>query len=200
MTSTIAAKDVAALRQRTGAGMMDCKAALEETKGDMEKAIDLLRKKGIAKAERRAGRGATEGLIGGYVHFNGKVGVLVEVNCETDFVARTEDFQGLVRDLALHIASAAPLAVSIEEVPKDVLEREREIYRAQAAESGKPEKIWDKMVEGKLKKFYEERVLLEQPFVKDDKQTVGQLVKAVSGKVGENVVVRRFARFQLGES
>jgi len=198
MTSTIAAKDVAALRQRTGAGMMDCKASLEETKGDMEKAIDLLRKKGIAKAEKRAGRGATEGLIGSYVHFNGKVGVLVEVNCETDFVARTEDFQGLVKDLALHIASAAPLSVTIEEVPKDVLDREKEIYRAQAAESGKPEKIWDKMVEGKLKKFYEERVLLEQPFVKDDKQTVGQLVKAVSGKVGENVVVRRFVRFHLG--
>ena len=180
--------------------MMDCKAALEETKGDMEKAIDLLRKKGIAKAEKRAGRGTTEGLIASYVHFNGKVGVLVEVNCETDFVARTEDFQGLVKDLALHIASAAPLSLTIEEVPKDVLDREREIYRAQAAESGKPEKIWDKMVEGKLKKFYEERVLLEQPFVKDDKQTVGQLVKAVSGKLGENVVVRRFARFQLGEA
>jgi elongation factor Ts len=200
MTSTIPAKDVAALRQRTGAGMMDCKNALEETKGDMEKAVDLLRKKGIAKAEKRAGRGATEGAIGSYVHFNGKVGVLLEVNCETDFVARTEDFQGLVRDLTLHIASAAPLAVAIEDVPKEVLEREREIYRAQAAESGKPEKIWDKMVEGKLKKFYEERVLLEQPFVKDDKQTVGQLVKAVSGKLGENLVVRRFVRFQLGES
>jgi elongation factor Ts len=200
MTSTIAAKDVAALRQRTGAGMMDCKNALEEAKGDMEKAVDLLRKKGIAKAEKRAGRGASEGLIGDYVHFNGKVGVLVEVNCETDFVARTEDFRSLVRDLALHIASAAPLAVTIDEVPQDVLDREREIYRAQAAESGKPEKIWDKMVEGKLKKFYEERVLLEQPYVKDDKQTVGQLVKAVSGKLGENLVVRRFVRFQLGES
>jgi elongation factor Ts len=197
---TISAKDVAALRQRTGAGMMDCKAALEETGGDVEKAIELLRKKGIAKADKRAGRGAAEGVIGSYVHFNGKVGVLVEVNCETDFVARTEDFQGLVKDLALHIASADPVAVSVDDVPKDVLEREREIFRAQAADSGKPEKIWDKMVEGRIKKFYEERVLLEQPFVKDDKQTVGQLVKAVSGKVGENVVVRRFARFKIGEA
>jgi elongation factor Ts len=137
-------------------------------------------------------------VIASYVHFNGKVGVLVEVNCETDFVARTEDFQQLARELALHIASADPVAVSIDEVPAELVEREREIYRAQAAESGKPEAVWDRMVEGRLKKFYEERVLLEQPYVKDDKQTVGQLVKAVSGKVGENVVVRRFARFQLG--
>jgi elongation factor Ts len=197
---TISAKDVAALRARTGAGMMDCKQALTEANGDMDKAVDLLRKKGIAKAEKRAGRGATEGLIGSYVHFNGKVGVLVEVNCETDFVARTADFQALVRDLALHIASADPIAVSVEDVPPEVLERERTIFRAQAAESGKPEAVWDKIVEGKLKKFYQERVLLEQPFVKDDKQTVGQLVKAVSGKVGENVVVRRFVRYQLGEA
>ena len=197
-TSEISAKDVAALRARTGAGMMDCKHALEETKGDIEKAIELLRKKGIAKGEKRAGRGAKEGVIASYVHFNGKVGVLVEVNCETDFVARTEDFQALAKDLALHIASADPVAVAVEDVPADVVAREREIYRAQAAESGKPEAVWDRMVEGRLKKFYEERVLLEQPFVKDDKQTVGQLVKAVSGKVGENVVVRRFARFQLG--
>jgi elongation factor Ts len=197
-TSEIAAKDVAALRARTGAGMMDCKHALQETKGDIDKAIALLRKKGIAKSEKRAGRGAKEGVIASYVHFNGKVGVLVEVNCETDFVARTDDFQQLARELALHIASADPVAVSVDDVPAELVEREREIYRAQAAESGKPEAVWDRMVEGRLKKFYEERVLLEQPYVKDDKQTVGQLVKAVSGKVGENVVVRRFARFQLG--
>lgn len=197
-TSEIPAKDVAALRARTGAGMMDCKRALEETKGDIEKAIEVLRKKGIAKGEKRAGRGAKEGVIASYVHFNGKVGVLVEVNCETDFVARTEDFQRLAKDLALHVASADPVAVAIEDVPADLVAREREIYRAQAAESGKPQAVWEKMVDGRLKKFYEERVLLEQPFVKDDKQTVGQLVKAVSGKVGENVVVRRFARFQLG--
>ena len=156
------------------------------------------RGRGIARADKRSDRGAAEGVIGSYVHFNGKVGVLVEVNCETDFVARTEAFQALAKDLALHIASADPVAVAVEDVPADLVQREREIYRAQAAESGKPEAVWDKMVEGRLKKFYEERVLLEQPFVKDDKQTVGQLVKAVSGKVGENVVVRRFARFQLG--
>ena len=201
MSTTIAAKDVATLRQRTGAGMMDCKRALEEAAGDMEKAVDLLRKKGMARADKRAGRSASEGWIGHYVHFNGKVGVLVEVNCETDFVARTEDFQNLARDLAMHVASAdpAPIAVNTEDVPADLLERERAIFRAQAQESGKPEAIWDKMIDGKVKKFYQERVLLEQPFVKDDKQTVGQLVKAVSGKVGENVVVRRFARFGLGE-
>ncbi|OGU06807.1 MAG: translation elongation factor Ts [Gemmatimonadetes bacterium RBG_16_66_8] len=198
MTTTIPAKDVAALRARTGAGMMDCRNALAETNGDMEKAVDLLRTKGIARGEKRAGRSASEGLIASYVHFNGKIGVLVELSCETDFVARTEDFQGLARDLALHVASADPLAVTIDDLPGDVVERERAIFRAQAAESGKPEKIWDKMVEGKLRKFYEERVLLEQRFVKDDKQTVGQLVKAVSGKVGENVVVRRFVRFSLG--
>jgi elongation factor Ts len=197
---SVSADTVRQLRERTGAGMMECKKALVETGGDLEAAAELMRKSGLAKADKKASRVAAEGVIAMAVADDGKSAVLVEVNCETDFVARTEDFQGLVRDLALHIASAAPLAVSIEEVPKDVLEREREIYRAQAAESGKPEKIWDKMVEGKLKKFYEERVLLEQPFVKDDKQTVGQLVKAVSGKVGENVVVRRFARFQLGES
>ena len=200
MATAIAAKDVAALRARTGAGMMDCKNALTETGGDVEKAIELLRKKGMARADKRAGRGATEGLIGSYVHFNGKVGVLVEVNCETDFVARTDDFQQLARDLALHIASADPLAVRIEDLPAAVVTREKEIFRALAAESGKPEKIWDKMVEGKLRKFYEERVLLEQPFVKDDKQTVGEVVKAVSGKVGENIVVRRFTRYALGEA
>lgn len=200
MPTAISAKDVAALRARTGAGMMDCRNALAETGGDVEKAIELLRKKGIAKADKRAGRGASEGLIGSYVHFNGKVGVLVEVNCETDFVARTDDFQVLVRDLALHIASADPVAVRIEDISPEVLERERDIYRAQATESGKPEAVWGKIVEGKLKKFYEERVLLEQRFVKDDKQTVGQLVKAVSGKVGENIIVRRFARFALGDA
>lgn len=197
---TISAKEVAELRARTGAGMMDCRNALLEAGGDLQKAIDILRAKGIAKAEKRAGRGASEGLIGSYVHFNGKVGVLVEVNCETDFVARTEEFKSLVRDLALHIASADPIAVRIEDVPPEVIERERAIYRQQAAESGKPEAVWEKIVEGKLKKFYSERVLLEQPFVKDDTQTVGQLVKSVSGKVGENIVVRRFVRFALGEA
>jgi len=196
--ATITAKDVGALRARTGAGMMDCKKALEETGGDVEKAVDLLRQKGIARAAKRSDRGASEGVIGNYVHFNGKIGVLVELNCETDFVARTADFQQLAKDLALHIASANPLAVSEDAVPAEVLEREKAIFRAQAAESGKPEAVQEKMVEGKVRKFFEERVLLDQPFVKDDAQKVGDLVKAVSGKLGERVVVRRFARFELG--
>jgi elongation factor Ts len=194
----IPAKDVAALRARTGAGMMDCKKALEEAGGDMEKAVDFLRTKGIMKAEKRAGRGTAQGLVSSYIHFNNRVGVLLEINCETDFVARTEDFQNLARDLALHIASANPIAVSPDQVPADVVAREKAIYLEQARESGKPAAVQEKMAEGKLKKFFEERVLLEQPYVKDDKQKVGDLVKAVSGKVGENVVVRRFARFELG--
>jgi elongation factor Ts len=200
MATVISAKDVAALRVRTGAGMMDCKKALEETGGDLEKAVDLLRQRGILKGEKRAERGASEGVIGSYVHFNGKLAVLVELNCETDFVARTEDFQGLVRELAQHIAGTPtpPIAVSVEDVPADLVARERAIYDAQVAESGKPEAVRVKMVEGKLKKFFEERVLLEQPFVKDDKQKVGELVKALSGKTGEKVAVRRFVRWELG--
>jgi elongation factor Ts len=198
MATTITAKDVAALRARTGAGMMDCKKALEETGGDVEKAVDLLRQKGIARAGKRADRGASEGVIGSYVHFNGKVAVLVELNCETDFVARTEDFVQLAKDLSLHIASANPIAVSTDAVPADVLEREKAIFRAQATESGKPEAVQEKMVDGKVRKFFEERVLLEQPFVKDDSQKVGDLVKAVSGKLGERVAVRRFVRYELG--
>ncbi len=198
MATTISAKDVSELRALTGAGMMDCKKALQDTNGDVQKAVDLLRQKGIARAEKRADRSAREGAIGSYIHFNGKVAVLVEVNCETDFVARTEDFQALAKDLALHIASAKPLAVSVEEMPKDVVEREKAIFEAQVADSGKPEQVRAKIVEGKLKKFYQEQVLLEQAFVKDDSKTIADLVKAVSGKLGENVVVRRFARFELG--
>ncbi len=198
MATTISAKDVGELRARTGAGMMDCKKALQDTGGDIDKAVALLRQKGIAKAEKRAGRSAQEGMIGNYVHFNGKVGVLVEVNCETDFVARTEDFQGLAKDLALHIASAKPLAVTADEVPADVVERERAIFEAQVAESGKPEQVRAKIVEGKLRKYFEEHVLMQQAFVKDDAKTIEDLVKEVSGKVGENVVVRRFVRYELG--
>jgi elongation factor Ts len=198
MASVISAKDVSTLRARTGAGMMDCKKALEETGGDMEKAVDLLRQKGIARAEKRSGRGAKEGLIGSYVHFTGKVAVLVELNCETDFVAATPDFQTLAKQVALHIAFANPIAVSTDAVPAAVLAREKAIFEAQVAESGKPEAVRAKIVEGKLRKFYEERVLLEQPFVKDDSVKVGELVKAVSGKLGENVVVRRFMRLELG--
>ena len=198
MAATISAKVVSELRARTGAGMMDCKKALEETGGDMEKALDLLRKKGIARAEKRAGRTAKEGLIGSYIHFNGKVAVLVELNCETDFVARTDDFQMLARELAMHIASAKPVAVTAEDVPAEVIERERAIFEAQVAESGKPEQVRAKIVDGKLKKFFQEIVLMDQAFVKDDKKTIADLVKETSGKVGENVMVRRFVRFELG--
>ena len=200
MTMTISAKEVAALRAKTGAGMMDCKKALEETNGDMDKAVELLRKKGIASADKRTGRSAAEGLIGSYVHFNGRVAVLVEVNCETDFVARTEDFMQLVTDISLHIASAKPLAVRGEDIPEDILASERRIAEAQATESGKPAQVQTRMVEGKLKKFVAERALLDQAFVKDDKMTIGDLVKAASGKTGENIVVKRFVRFEIGEA
>jgi elongation factor Ts len=178
--------------------MMDCKKALLETDGNVEKAVELLRTKGIAKAEKRVGRAAQEGVIGSYVHFNGKVAVLVELNSETDFVARTDDFQQLAKDLAMHIASANPVAVSAEDVPADVVERERAIFDAQVAESGKPEQVRPKIVEGKLKKYFKEVVLMEQPFVKDDKKSVADVVKEVSGKLGENVIVRRFVRYELG--
>ncbi|HUK20108.1 MAG TPA: translation elongation factor Ts [Gemmatimonadales bacterium] len=194
----ISAKLVAELRARTGAGMMDCKRALEETGGDIDKAVELLRSKSIAKADKRSAREVAEGSISSYVHFNGRVGVLVELNCETDFVARTEAFQALAKDVALHIASAAPLAVRIEDLSPAVVDSERRIYEAQVAEQNKPEAIRAKIVDGMLKKFYEERVLLEQKFVKDDKRTVGELVKALAAQTGENVRVRRFARFELG--
>jgi elongation factor Ts len=196
----VSAKQVAELRARTGAGMMDCKRALEEAAGDVEKAVDVLRKKGAAKADTRAGREASEGLIEAYIHFNGRVGVLVEVNSETDFVARTEDFKQLVRDVALHIASAKPLAVRVEDLSAELVERERKIYEAQAAEERKPDAVKAKIVEGRLKKFFEEAALLEQKFVKDDTRTVGDLVKALVAKTGENIRIRRFARFELGGS
>jgi len=198
--ATISAKDVAALRAQTGAGMMDCKKALEETSGDMAKAVEWLRSHGIAKAEKRAERVAKEGRIHVYTHHNNKLAVMVEINCETDFVARGEDFQALCRDVAMHIASSAPRAVSAADLPAEVVERERRIFREQVAQEGKPEAIRDKIVEGKIKKFYAEVCLMDQPFVKDDKQTVGDLVKSVSGKTGENIQVRRFARFLLGEA
>jgi elongation factor Ts len=199
MAATITAKDVAELRARSGAGMMDCKKALEENGGDMEKAAEWLRAKGITKAEKRAGREVKEGRIEVYHHHNGKLAVLIEVNCETDFVARTEDFTSLCRDLAMHVASAAPVAVSSDQLPAEVVERERRIYEEQVAAEGKPEAVRAKIVEGKLKRFFSESCLLDQPFVKDDKQTVGELVKAVSGKTGENIQIRRFVRFLLGE-
>ncbi len=194
----ISAKTVAELRAKTGAGMMDCKKALEEAGGDMAKAEEILRVKYAGKAEKRAAKSAGEGVIESYVHFNGKVGVLVELNCETDFVARTDDFKQLAKDVSLQIASARPTAVRIEDVPAEVVERERRIYEAQVAEQKKPEQIRAKIVDGMLKKFYEETVLLEQKFIKDDKQTVGDLVRALAAKTGEKVEVRRFTRFELG--
>ena len=195
---TISPKDVSELRARTGAGMMDCKRALEEANGDMDKAGEILRKKGIAKAEKRAGRVASQGLVVSYIHHNQQVGVLLELNSETDFVARNEAFGQLAREIALHIASADPIGVNPEDVPAEMLDRERRIAEEQVTAEGKPENIRGKIVEGKLKKFVAERTLLEQPFVRNDKITVGELIKEASGKLGEAISVRRFARFQIG--
>jgi elongation factor Ts len=201
MTSvTISPKQVSELRARTSAGMMDCKRALEEAGGDMDRAAEILRKKGIAKAEKRAGRVAAQGVVVSYIHHNGQVGVLLELNSETDFVARNEAFRQLARDIALHVASADPIGVAPEDIPAEVLERERRIAEEQVAAEGKPENVRAKIVEGKLKKFVAERTLTEQPYVKDDSKTVGQLIKEVSGKLGEAVHVRRFARFKVGEA
>jgi len=195
---TISPKDVSELRARTGAGMMDCKRALEEAGGDMDKAAEILRKKGIAKAEKRSGRVASQGLVVSYIHHNQQVGVLLELNSETDFVARNEAFGQLARDIALHVASADPVGVTPEDIPADLLERERRIAEEQVAAEGKPENIRAKIVDGKLKKFVAERTLLEQPYVRNDKITVGELIKEASGKLGEAITVRRFARFQIG--
>jgi elongation factor Ts len=198
-STTISPKDVSELRTRTGAGMMDCKRALEESAGDMDKASEILRKKGIAKAEKRTGKTASQGLVVSYIHHNAQVGVLVELNCETDFVARTDEFGQLARDIALHIASADPIGVNPEDVPAELLDRERRIAEEQVAQEKKPENIRGKIVDGKLKKFVAERTLTEQLYVKDDSKTVGQLLKEASGKLGEAISVRRFARFKIGE-
>lgn len=187
------------LRERTGAPMMQVKNVLVETGGDMDKAIELLRTKGLAAAAKKAGRTTAEGVVGSYIHAGGKIGVLVEVNCETDFVARTEDFQQLVRDVAMQIAAADPRYVRREEVTGEHLDTERRIYRQQALDEGKPEKIVDRIVEGKIEKFYGQAVLLEQPFVKNPDTTVGQMIAEKVGKIGENIQVRRFSRFVLGE-
>jgi elongation factor Ts len=195
----VSASMVKDLREKTGAGMMDCKKALAESGGNFEKAVDYLRQKGLATAARRAGKVASEGQIGSYVHAGGKIGVMVEVNCETDFVAKTDDFQAFAKDVAMHIAASSPLYIQRENVPPEVLEREREIYRAQAREAGKPEKIMEKIVEGKLEKYYSEVCLLEQPFVKDPDRTVQDLLNGLIGKLGEKVEIRRFIRFQVGE-
>ncbi len=199
---SISAEVVRQLREETGAGMMDCKSALVEAQGDMEKARDLLRKKGLAAASKRASRTASEGQIGSYIHPGAKVGVLVEINCETDFVAKTPEFQALVKDVAMHIAAASPAAaqyVSKDEVPAEVLEKEKEIYRAQAVAQGKPANVVDRIAEGKVKEYYSTFCLLEQTFVKDPKLTVGQLVQEKIAVIKENIVIRRFSRYRLGE-
>ena len=195
----ISAELIKDLRQRTGAGVMDCKTALKESSGDMEKAIDFLRRKGLATAAKKAGRIATDGLIASYIHAGGKMGVLVEVNCETDFVARTEDFQTFVKNMAMHVAAANPQYIRREEVPPHVLEKERDIYRSQARELGKPEKVIEKIVEGKVERFFSEVCLLEQTYIKDTDVTVKEVLDSMIAKIGENISIRRFARFQLGE-
>jgi len=195
--SEITAGLVKQLRDKTGLGMMTCKEALAATSGDMEKAIDYLRKKGLDAASKRAGRKTGEGLIGSYIHVTGKIGVMVEINCESDFVARGDDFKQLVKDICMHIAASDPIAVSPDDVPAEVVEKEKEIYREQT--KNKPPEILEKIVEGKLRKFYAEKCLLQQPYVKNTDQTVEELVKEVIAKVGENITVRRFVRFELGE-
>ena len=199
MSIAISAQAVKELRERTGAGMMECKGALTEAGGDTEAAIDILRARGAAKAAKRAEREAREGAVGSYIHMGGRIGVLVEVNCETDFVARNDAFQALVRDVAMHIAAAAPVAIRREDFPAELVERERTVYREQMKESGKPEQIWDKIVDGKLEKFFAEQALLEQPFVKNPDLTVGQMITEAASKTGEKIEVRRFTRFALGE-
>lgn len=187
------------LREKTGAGIMDCKKALAETAGDLDRAVDYLRKKGIATAEKKAGRAANQGLVSAYIHAGGGLGVLVEVNCETDFVARTDEFQGLVKDIAMHIAAANPLVVRRDEVSSEMLAREREIFRAQAEGTGKPPAVIERIIDGKMEKFYSERCLEEQVFVKDSEKTVKAVVTEKVALLGENISIRRFARFRLGE-
>lgn len=188
------------LRERTGAGMMDCKRALTDVAGDVDKAIVILREKGLAAAAKKAGRVASEGAVVSYIHAGGRIGVLLEVNCETDFVARTEDFQGLLKELAMQIAASNPRFVARQDVPETVIEEERKIFRAQAEGSGKPANVIEKIVDGKVEKFYQEICLLEQPFIKEPDKKAGQLVSDLVARLGENLVVRRFARFQLGEA
>ena len=194
----ITAGMVRELREKTNAGMMDCKKALQDTQGNLDKAVDLLRQKGLAKAMKREGREASEGMVNAYIHAAGKIGVLLEVNCETDFAAKSEDFQEFVKNVAMHIAASSPMGIQREDVPEAAVERERAIYLAQARESGKPENILEKMVEGKIRKFYEETVLLEQAYVKDPGKTVQDYLNELTAKIGEKIIIRRFARFQLG--
>jgi elongation factor Ts len=195
----ISANLVKQLRDQTGAGMMECKAALQEANGDIEEATTILRKRGMAQASKKTGRATSEGLIGSYLHMGGRIGVLVELNCESDFVARTEDFQSLLKEIALQVAAANPQYARREDVPVEMLERERGIYRAQMENSGKPPQVIDKIVEGKLGSFYEQAVLLDQPSIREPKTTVGQLIQAAIAKMGENIGVRRFVRFEVGK-
>jgi elongation factor Ts len=192
-------EDVKVLRERTGAGVLDCKKALEQAAGSMEKAVVLLREQGVAAAAKRAGKATAQGVVSSYIHAGGRIGVLVELNCETDFVARTEEFQQLAKELAMHVAAEDPQFLSREEVPAEMLDKEKEIYRIQAQKAGKPEKVLDKIVEGKLNNFYRQVCLLEQAYVRDDSKSVGDLLKETMGRLGENIMVRRFMRFQLGE-
>lgn len=198
--SNITAAMVKELREKTGAGMMDCKKALGECDGDMSKAVDFLRKKGIATAQKRAGRAMTEGTIQSYIHMGGKIGVLVEVNCESDFVAKNEDFVEFARNIAMHIAATNPVAITPEDVPEEIIQKEMEIYRGQAMEMGKPENMVDKIAEGKLNKFFKESCLMNQAYVRDPNITVGDMLNEMIGKIGENLTISRFSRFQLGEA
>jgi elongation factor Ts len=199
-TTTITAEQVKQLREKTGAGMMECKAALAEANGNMEEAITILRKRGLAQAAKRAGRTTAQGLISSYIHLGGKIGVLVEVNCETDFVARTDDFQNLVKEVAMHIAAADPKWVRREDVPAEAIEKEKAIYRAQMENTGKPAHVLDKIIEGKLGNFYSQFVLVDQPSIRDSNVTISQLITQATAKTGENIQVKRFVRFRVGET
>jgi elongation factor Ts len=197
--AAISAQMVKELREKTGVGMMDCKKALTECDGDMEKAVEFLRKKGLATAQKRAGRATSEGIIQSYIHMGGKIGVMVEVNCESDFVAKNEDFQDFAKNIAMHIAATNPVGIAPEDVPAAVVEKEMEIYRGQAKEMGKPEKMLDKIAEGKMAKFYKDNCLLNQPYVRDPNLSITDLLNDTIAKIGENISIRRFARFQIGE-
>ena len=195
----VSAAMVKQLREKTGAGMMDCKEALSECGGDVSSAVDFLRKKGLATAAKRAGRAMSEGVIASYIHMGGKLGTVVEVNCETDFVAKNEDFLEFAKNIAMHIAATNPVGIQAEDVSEDMINKEKEIYRAQALETGKPENILDKIAEGKLKKFFKENCLLNQPYVRDPNITISDLINGMIAKIGENITIKRFARFQVGE-
>ncbi len=196
----IDAKVVKSLREKTGAGMMDCKKALQEAEGNEEKAVDLLREKGLSAAARRSGRAANQGIVDSYIHLGGKIGVLVEVNCETDFVARNEEFRSFVRNICLQVAATSPAYLGRDDVPESVLEKERQIIKTQALNDGKPEKVIDKIIEGRLDKYYSDNCLLEQAFVKDEEITIKELLTDLIAKIGENIIIRRYSRFEIGEN